>query len=407
MSEDSLPFMTLHPVVDGSHRWRALVIEQADTTPAEVALGELIHWLEHIDLRGALDGLPLVLPPLGRAALDNPALDTLPAGQAILRIVGPGLDEQNVARIEALAARGIRSLLEDTVTSLSLRGVQGQSSRCTGDSAPILSLPEGTSGPHLALGVDSPASFAACSGDGWQWLSGNYPLAQHPPGKPAGSGRAIMLTLLAQVTADADTSDIEATLKHDPQLSYQLLRLVNSSALNLPKKISSFAQAIALLGRRQLQRWLQLLLFAQRGSGGVSPLMPRAAWRAGLMESLASHGGVGGAANKVDVKVKDAAFMVGMFSLLEPLLGQPIAEVVGPLNLDPVVVAALVQREGRLGQLYQICEAAEACGGMLATRNAAKPQLLELLNAAAIGHEDWMRAQVDAARWAIQISREA
>lgn len=403
MSEDSLPFMTLHPVVDGSHRWRALVIEQADDTAAETALTELIHWLEHIDLRGALDGLPLVLPPLHRRALDNPALDALPAGQAILRIVDPGLDEQNMARIETLAVRGVRTLLEDTVTSLPLHGVQGQSSRCTGDSAPILSLPPGPSGPHLALGVDSPACFDACSGDGWQWLSGNYPLAPQPPGKAAGSGRAIMLTLLAQVTADADTSEIEATLKHDPQLSYQLLRLVNSSALNLPKKISSFAQAIALLGRRQLQRWLQLLLFAQRGSGGVSPLMPRAAWRAGLMESLISHG----AAGKLDPKLKDAAFMVGMFSLLEPLLGQPIAEVVGPLNLDPAVVAALLQREGRLGQLYRICETAEACGGMMATRRAARPQLLELLNAAAIGHEDWMRAQVDAARWAIQISREA
>ena len=404
MSEDSLPFVTLHPVVDGSHRWRALVIEQADNATAETTLAELIHWLEHTDLHGALDGLPLVLPPFHRTALENPVLDTLPAGQAILRVIGPGLDEQNVARIDALAARGVRTLLEDTVTNLTLRGVQGQSARCTGDSAPILSLAPGPSGPHLALGVDSPATFAACSGDGWQWLSGNYPLAPQPAGKATGSGRAVMLTLLAQVTADADTSEIEATLKHDPQLSYQLLRLVNSSALNLPKKISSFAQAIALLGRRQLQRWLQLLLFAQRGNGGVSPLMPRAAWRAGLMESLVSHSG---AAEKIDAKLKDAAFMVGMFSLLEPLLGQPIADVVSQLNLDPAVVAALLQREGRLGQLYKICETAEACGGTLATRNAAKPLLLELLNAAAIGHEDWMRAQVAAARWAVQISREA
>lgn len=404
MSEESLPFMTLHPVVDGSHRWRALVIEQADNTPAETALAELIHWLEHIDLRGALDGLPLVLPSLNRKALNNPALETLPAGQAILRIVGPGLDEQDVTRIDALAARGVRTLLEDTVTSLTLRGVQGQSSRCTGNSVPILSLAPGPSGPHLALGVDTPATFAACSGDGWQWLSGNYPLVPQPDGKPAGTGRAVMLTLLAQVTADADTSEIEGTLKHDPQLSYQLLRLVNSSALNLPKKISSFAQAIALLGRRQLQRWLQLLLFAQRGSGGVSPLMPRAAWRAGLMESLIRHGDAG---NKMDVKLKDSAFMVGMFSLLEPLLGQPIAEVIAPLNLDPAVVAALLNHEGRLGQLYRICETAEACGGMVATRNTAKPLLVELLGTAAIGHEDWMRAQVDAARWAIQISREA
>jgi hypothetical protein len=66
---------------------------------------------------------------------------------------------------------------------------------------------------------------------------------------------------------DADTSEIENAFKHEPGLTLDLLRLTNSAASGLTTRITSLRHAIAVLGRRQLQRWLQLLIYANADSG--------------------------------------------------------------------------------------------------------------------------------------------
>lgn len=194
------------------------------------------------------------------------------------------------------------------------------------------------------------------------------------------------------VTSDADSDEIEDVIKRDPNLSYQLLKLVNSVAFAPGRKITSFAQAIAMLGRRQLQRWLQLLLYArQPGSPHASPLLPRAAQRAGLMEALAKYQGL-------THEMQDHAFMVGMFSLLDQLFGMPVAEVIGPLNLPDPVVQGLTAGEGVLGGLL---------AAVVASDGEPTPALGEIVVRIGIAPEDWAAAQVAALRWAVLVSKEA
>jgi EAL and modified HD-GYP domain-containing signal transduction protein len=201
----------------------------------------------------------------------------------------------------------------------------------------------------------------------------------------------LLLKLLAQITRDADTRDIEATLKHDPQLSVQLLRLVNSVAFAPGTRINSFAHAITLLGRRQLQRWLQLLLYASQASGDQgNSLLAGAAFRATLMEGLCKATGS-------DRTAQDEAFMVGMFSLLEVLFSQPLAVIIEPLQLSRKVSSALLQRTGALGDLLALVEAAEQGPGAVAP----------LLTRTGIKTEAWCKAQIEALRWTLQVSKEA
>jgi len=186
------------------------------------------------------------------------------------------------------------------------------------------------------------------------WIAGSWYLA--PPAKPVGNqaaSRALALQLVQLVSADADTREIEAVLRRDPALSYHLLRLVNSLGMGLNREITSFAQAILILGRAQLRRWLNLMLFSARSGDDRSPmLLARVATRARLMELLARTSGM-------DKSGQESAFMAGMFSLLGKLFGMPLDEVLRPLKISAALQSAVLRHEGEIGKLLALAEAAE------------------------------------------------
>lgn len=186
------------------------------------------------------------------------------------------------------------------------------------------------------------------------WIAGNWYM-QAPP-RPAGqqaASRALALQLVQLVSADADTHDIEALLRRDPNLSYQLLRLVNALGSGTGRRVSSFSQALMILGRQQLRRWLNLMLFSAReGDTRSAMLLARVAVRACALELLARAAGL-------DKQHQEQAFMVGMFSLLGVLFGMPLPEVLAPLTLSEAVQAALLEHGGPLGALLALVETAE------------------------------------------------
>ena len=232
---------------------------------------------------------------------------------------------------------------------------------------------------------------------GGQLFSGSYALNPIRNERDASTPRTdsgrrtVLLRLLGLVSHDADTRDLENLLKQDTVLSYQLIRLVSTASYAQAGKITNFAQAIALLGRRQLQRWLQLLLYAkQNDDPGINPLLPRAAWRARFMELLCEN--MGGGRDE-----QDCAFMIGMFSLLDVLFSIPLTEVLKPLNLAPEVIAALLNRSGPFGRLLTLAEyACHDIPGM--TENQ--------LTDSAINTSSYYEAVIGAYRWVNQICQD-
>lgn len=176
------------------------------------------------------------------------------------------------------------------------------------------------------------------------------------PGK-ADTTRIKLLELLALIAEDADTAALEAVFRQESKLSYSLLRLVNSAALAPARPITSFSQAINLLGRRQLQRWLQLLVYADPNNGHQpNPLLQKAAARGHLLESLAPLLTPRPAVENLE----DAAFMVGSFSLLHVLLNMSMTEIMQQLPLAAEVASALTEHAGPLGELLSAVDSAEA-----------------------------------------------
>lgn len=190
---------------------------------------------------------------------------------------------------------------------------------------------------------------------GVQWVVGPWYLQPHPATPPAqAASRQRALALLQLVTADADTHDIEDVFRQDAHLSYQLLRLVNSVAFGARREVASFRQAILMLGRQQLKRWLNLLLFtAREGDERGTLLMAHVSLRARGMELMAQAAGM-------DKTVQDQAFMAGMFSMLGVLFGRPLADLLHPLQLTEDLRAGLLDRTGVIGQLLTTWEALES-----------------------------------------------
>jgi EAL and modified HD-GYP domain-containing signal transduction protein len=206
----------------------------------------------------------------------------------------------------------------------------------------------------LAEKVDSRERASLCRELGFELFQGFFfarPVLMQ--GRRTDPSRSVLLRLLEQALGDADGASIEATFKESPELSYKLMRLVNSVGMGLKTSLRSLSHALTILGRRQLQRWLQMLLYAHQSTGDFpSPLLQLAAGRGKLMELLAQQ-------QPSDQAYCDRAFMTGILSLLDTLLEMPMAEIVAALNLHDDVRRALLERGGELGHLLEIVEALE------------------------------------------------
>lgn len=188
--------------------------------------------------------------------------------------------------------------------------------------------------------------LASSSHAGPPWLAGDWYLhISARPNAAQAASRQNALILMQRVAQDADTLELEEVFRQDAFLAYQLLRMVNSPAVGIRREITSFRQAILILGRQSLKRWLNLLLFAARDDDPRSAmLMARVVMRSRGMELLAERAGL-------DRTDQDQVFMAGMFSMLGILMGQPLPDILLSIRISKELEAALLQRQGPIGEL--------------------------------------------------------
>ena len=388
-SDENFPLLTVQPVCNGARFQTGLFLCAGRAIDGEV-LAQVLH--EH-NLLESLHRLPCVVAadPL---QLTPEFAASLPERRLLLQIpLAAAVDAANHEHLQALHAAGCSlmaaqlpepdAVVPDCISALFI--ADPQQAQAAAHSEWLRRLP----GPHMTLlPPGARPGFAA----GFAWFAGYEALPDLPRLKGDPIRRSMLLELLALVTQDAATSAIEAHIKRNTGISYQLLKLVNSVSFSASHKINSFSQAITMLGRRQLQRWLQLLLYSRpQDNKEPNPLMSRAAARSALMEKLAQQrGGDGG--------LQDRAFMVGMFSLLDILFGSPLEEIITPLHLADDVVAALLRKEGGLGDLLALAIAGEGQPG---------PALEEALARNHISHRQWSIAAAAQTNWTVCVCSEA
>ncbi len=141
----------------------------------------------------------------------------------------------------------------------------------------------------------------------------------------------------------AEIKDIETTIAQDVALSYKLLRYINSAAVAFPKKVDSIHQALIIAGTQCIRLWATLIVLSNI-SEKPHEIMVIALARAKMCELLAE---------KMQLKNKDSFFTVGLFSALDALMDQSLPDILAHLPLSETVNNALLNHQGKLGEVLR------------------------------------------------------
>lgn len=202
----------------------------------------------------------------------------------------------------------------------------------------------------LAEKIETPEAFRAYRDMGFDLFQG-YFLARPDlvRGRRMPANRTAALSLLAKLQdPNAHMGDIENAIRRDPSLSYKILRTVNAAAFDLQREVQSIREALMLVGTRQLQNWISLLVMS-----GVNDkpreLITSALVRARMCELLGTKSGVA-----------EAAFTVGLLSILDALLDVPMEDALQAMPLTATIREALLDRSGLLGMILKTALRQEA-----------------------------------------------
>lgn len=160
--------------------------------------------------------------------------------------------------------------------------------------------------------------------------------------------QVVVIQLLNEVNQPEPNLDkIEQLLGQDVSLSLKLLRYVNNLK-GRSKPIASFRQAAIYLGHAQLKRFVTLIAASSAGQGKSAELYQMSLIRARFCELLAlAH---------APAPQSQQAFMAGLFSLLDVLMEQSMATLLGSVPITDEIRQALLSRDGQLGFYLAFCE---------------------------------------------------
>jgi EAL and modified HD-GYP domain-containing signal transduction protein len=241
-------------------------------------------------------------------------------------------------------------------------------------------------GPHrkmLAEKVETKEEYEACRKAGFAYFQGYFfrrPELMHARDIPANRFNYLRL-LQAASREEFETREIEEIVKAEASLCYRLLRYLNSAVFGLRSEIHSVRHALAILGQREVRKWIRLVATLGAGQDKPSDLVLSALARARYCELLAPkvpHG-------------DSELFLVGLLSLMDAILDLPMGVLLEGINVDHDTKAVLLGQAGPLDPVYQL---------MIAHEAADWPKVAALCSKLSLPQDLAVESHWNAMRWA-------
>src|SRR5213593_18360 len=197
----------------------------------------------------------------------------------------------------------------------------------------------------IAEKVETYEQFSQCREMGFDYFQGYFFCRpQLMEGRRLPVSRLVTIRLVAKLNnPDVEVSELELAISQDVSLTYKLLRFINSAIFSHQRTVTSIRHAITLLGQEHIRQWASLILFSAF-EGKSRETVVTGAVRARMCEHLGKALGLPN---------PERLFLVGLFSVLESILGQPMQQIVASLPLSSEIVDALLDQRGKLGAVLR------------------------------------------------------
>ena len=203
----------------------------------------------------------------------------------------------------------------------------------------------------LAEKLETPHEFYQARNMGFTYFQGYFFCKPElVVGREVPANRMRHLRLLEMVSrAEIDLRELEALLKQEASIAYRLLRYLNSPLFGFALEIKSLRHAMAILGERELRRWIRLVVTVGAAEQGCSELVLMGLTRARFCELLSTR-----------LQTSNDLFLMGLLSVMDAILQVDMATVLGQLPVDHEIKTVLLGQASSLRPLYQLMLAQES-----------------------------------------------
>lgn len=164
------------------------------------------------------------------------------------------------------------------------------------------------------------------------------------------SNEILLMKLLARINdPSCQISELADLVSQDPKLSFKILRFINSAAIGLHRQINSIKEAVIFIGLSRLRIWATLFVMA-----GMH-IMTREIITTGLVRAQLCHA----LTAELQSGEPDSGYSIGLLSILDAILNQPMQELVKDLPFPTEMTDALAYRSGPYGAHLNLALALE------------------------------------------------
>jgi len=177
-----------------------------------------------------------------------------------------------------------------------------------------------------------------------------FGLTRFAMGREVPASRLHYLRLLEMVSrSELDLRELERVIKQETSICYRLLRYLNSPLFRFSLEIKSIRHAMAILGERELRRWVRLVVTVSAAEQKCSELVLMGLARARFCELLSQR-----------LHSSSDLFLMGLLSVMDAILEVRMEALLEQLPVEREIKAALLGQSGTLRPLYQLMLAQES-----------------------------------------------